>query len=214
MLARATALTPAVRHLGHGVTARPPWSLGLGMLSPHRPHANVPTELLRFTPSCGPSAGCTRRSRGKRCLWSPWRILRHGPAVCGKQRRGGGVRNPERTPPKPRPSVATRGPGKNHAHLISLNSFQWEGGMGSGGRRQAEDASRRAWKNFGLGIIPAFRGISICFAPCRRPRRRPRLPCSRRLYRPCRLGPVFSVAIPAIGLRRGDAGAPLGKTWT
>src|SRR6185436_12536455 len=39
LLARATALTPAVRHLGQGVTARPPWSLGLGMLRRHRfPH--------------------------------------------------------------------------------------------------------------------------------------------------------------------------------
>ena len=32
LLARATALTLVVRHLGQGVTGRPPWSLGLGML--------------------------------------------------------------------------------------------------------------------------------------------------------------------------------------
>ena len=45
LLARATALTSAAWHFGQGVTGRPPWSLGLGMLGPHRfPARNVPAE--------------------------------------------------------------------------------------------------------------------------------------------------------------------------
>ena len=35
LLARATALTSAAWHFGQGVTGRPPWSLGFGMLGAH-----------------------------------------------------------------------------------------------------------------------------------------------------------------------------------
>ena len=75
LLARATALTPAVRHLGQGVTARPPWSLGLGMLRRHRcPHGTCQLSHDDSRQVVGLRAGCTRRSRGKRCLWSACRI--------------------------------------------------------------------------------------------------------------------------------------------
>ena len=52
LAARATALTSVVRHLGQGVTGRPPWSLGVGIVGPH-PHGICQLSLKRFAPSCG-----------------------------------------------------------------------------------------------------------------------------------------------------------------
>ena len=58
---RATASTSAAWQSRQGVTGRPLWSLGLGMLGPHRlPHGTCQRSHKRFAPSCGPSGPVVR----------------------------------------------------------------------------------------------------------------------------------------------------------